>query len=71
MYNNIQININIRQAFGPWRVRSQQSILYPRGFNPSPYPSPGRSWGQKLLRRRLAVASSWLRRGSSMAGGAF
>ena len=29
-------------------VRSQTSILYPnplRGFNPSPYPSSGRSWG--------------------------
>ena len=29
-------------------VRSQTSILYLnplRGFNPSPYPSPGRSWG--------------------------
>ena len=55
----IYIYMYIRRAFGPWRVRSQQSILYPnplRGFNLSPYPSPGRSWGQKLVSRGFVVA---------------
>ena len=43
-------------------VRSQQSILYPnllKGFNPSLCPSPGRSWGLKLVSRGLVVASLW------------
>ena len=41
-------------ASGPCRVKSQC-----RGFNPYPYPSLGRSWGQKLVSCGFVVALSW------------
>ena len=48
MYIYIYIYIYIRRASGPRRGEITVLVVVSRGFNPSPYPSPGRSWVQKL-----------------------
>ena len=54
---DIDVHIYIRRASGPRRGEITVFIVVCRGFNPSPYPSPGRSRCQKLVSCGFAVAS--------------
>ena len=56
IYSYIYMYKHIRRASGPRRGEITVLLVVNRGFNPSPYPSPGRFWDQKLVSCGFAVA---------------